>query len=494
MVPLSRYWEILKLDPAADGVGYKRQVLSLAVEFFQAQFPSLASQEYEAVRSSWQHQATQQALYQVFRAQPMQNAIESAKAGLCLRCYVSYSVLGACRKFARLFAHHFTYRDLLPLVLEDDGRMPIILAQDGKTQLALDQAGTARSTQFPILAIEILRTYDPTRSAATRASLESWAYRHVKQHPRLKAFIAEQGFGWLSNWALLNRVSDRQLEEFSPRDRALATVFHQVYRRDRRRDRQRYARKCPNPTPKQLQEMCERLQKMGIQVNLATLLHELTLLAGSLQQLDRWISSGTPVSETIDEPALETGQMKQFADPIEQGDVSVIEERDLQDFCHQELLRSLKQAISDSLSEHVKSVRDRPRYAKFADYITQGLWLIYSQGKSQKEIAPLLGMTNQMQVSRVLGLKELLGRVRRHTVEKLFRRMVDIAIRLDLSQLTVRPDYIKNLQTAIEAFVDDEIFQAAEVEIMNTKHRAFNSLYAQQLRAQVQHYQEVRPA
>ncbi|MCS6814206.1 MAG: hypothetical protein NZ772_11680 [Cyanobacteria bacterium] len=492
MVPLSRYWEILRLDPAADGVGYKRQLLPLAMEFFQVQGLAPEGLKQMPGRSSLLHYTTQQYLHQLFRTQSPWNAFQAATAGLCLRCYVSYAIVHACQRLARFFTSYFTYRDLLPFVLDDDGKTLIVLRHHDQQQLGLDADGTMRSLPFPIVSVEILRTYDPNRPAATRASLENWAYYCVRQQGQLKDFIAKQGLCRLSNWALLNRVSHRQLEGFSPHDRALISAFHRVYRRDRRRQHQ--TGKCPDPTPAQLQEMSGYLQQVGINLRGAALLHKLQTLAMGLRQLEQWVGGVAPPAISIDELDSETGQVSQLPDPRAENNVMAIERQEIQDFCHEQLVRSLAQAITVGLSEHVASIQRRPRYAKFANCILQGLWLIYSQGKSQTEIAPLLGMTNQIQVSRVLGLTELLNRVRRHTVEMLFHSLVKLVEDLDLVQIQSQPDYLNNLQTAIESFVDEEIFQAAAAELMTTKGRAFDSLYAQQLRHQIQTYQEVNLA
>ncbi len=493
MVLLSRYWEILKLDPADDGIGYRSQVLVLAWEFFQEHFPACDPPERDPNQAPFPHHRTQTSLYTWFRAESALNLQQAAIAGLCLRCYVSHAILGACHKLGRLFAtSQVTYRDLLSLVLEDDGKAQIVLDQDGKTQLMLDAEGNAQPTHFPLFAVEILRTFDPNRSPETQASLTSWVYRHVKQNTKLKQFFAEQGVCLFSDWALLNKVSDRQLDELSAHDRTLITAFHQVYRRDRRRGRSQQTGKCPDPTPAQLQEMCHHLQQSGIRLSKSALLHELHGLAASLRHLDQWMSRGAPLAEPIDSVDPHTGQVREFPSPTADHDVSMLEQQDIQDFCHHQLQRCLGQAIAQGLADHVATVRSRPRYAKFADRITQGLWMIYGQGKSQGEIAPSLGMTNQVQVSRVLDLRKLVNIVRSHTVDHLFQVLLDKATGLDLAQLATVPDYAKNLQTAVEEFADTEIFQAADAEIMTAKHRLFRSLYAQQLRQFIHDHEEVR--
>lgn len=51
---------------------------------------------------------------------------QRAIAGLCLRCYISKTILVACKKIARTYKSEveallFSYLDFLPFVLNDDG-------------------------------------------------------------------------------------------------------------------------------------------------------------------------------------------------------------------------------------------------------------------------------------------------------------------------------------------------------------------------------------
>ena len=119
---------------------------------------------------------------------PAVDTTERAQAGLCLRCYVSEPILNACRKIDRLFGDDraFTYRDLLPFVLNDDGKTLMVLDSDGKTYLTLDPTGKPQTTAYQCFSLQILRTFKP--NAQSSMSLDNWTYLQTKQNPELKNF------------------------------------------------------------------------------------------------------------------------------------------------------------------------------------------------------------------------------------------------------------------------------------------------------------------
>lgn len=186
--------------------------------------------------------------------QSQQSAIapnQRAQAGLCLRCHVSHPILKACQRIDHLYGSdikQFTYRNLLPFVLNDDGQDLIVLDEDGKAQLRLDSSGNPELIAFTRFTVEVLRTFKA--DSPSSMSLENWAVLKTRQCPELKRFLSEFGFQHLSDWSLLNRARPKQLEQLSERDRHLIEAFHAVYRRDRRR--QASVRKCSAPNPAQL--------------------------------------------------------------------------------------------------------------------------------------------------------------------------------------------------------------------------------------------------
>ncbi|MBW4597237.1 MAG: hypothetical protein KME46_31165, partial [Brasilonema angustatum HA4187-MV1] len=249
---LSRYWEIYRIN-TSQKVGYEHYPLPRAEEFIK-QIHNLATNNTQAVLLSY------------FVGQNSAIDVTSrAKAGLCLRSYVSQPILRACQKIDNLFSgdisddKSFTYQQLLRFVLDDDGKTLVIVDGDGKTQLIVDNNGETRAISYKFFSVRILQTFNA--DLESKMSLDNWAYLQTTQNPELKGFLAEFGFQHLSGWALLNRVRVKQFESLSKRDRHLVEVFHGVYRRDRLEKNSKRPRKCPDPSSAQLQEMLKNLQK-----------------------------------------------------------------------------------------------------------------------------------------------------------------------------------------------------------------------------------------
>ncbi|HIK17854.1 MAG TPA: hypothetical protein IGS53_21560 [Leptolyngbyaceae cyanobacterium M33_DOE_097] len=91
-------------------------------------------------------------------------------------------------------------------------------------------------------------------------------------------------------------------------------------------------------------------------------------------------------------------------------------------------------------------------------------------------------MSNQSQVSRILNPKDLLLGIRRRMLEVLIHRILDKVKALNIIEFPASPRYLENLMQQLEAFVDEQIFQAALAEINASRNRTMDSIYAQHLR------------
>jgi hypothetical protein len=466
----SRYWKICQISLTKERVGYEYFEVATAREFFrQTVSNSLHPQSGDI-------QATLNSYFQ--NQNSTVDCNRTANAGLCLRCYVSYPILKACQKIDSLFAgdKSFTYRDLLPFVLNDDGQTRIVLARDGKNQLVLDKDGKTKTTAYQFFSVKVLQTYkydDPSRM-----SLDNWAYLQTKQNRELKNFLSEFGFKALSDWALLNRTRTKQLERLSLRDRHLVEAFHAVYRRDRRKQQQKGARRCPEPNEAQLSEMLTYVQQKGIVINTnLELMKALKQVAIQLRQYDIW-SYREPLE--IQEP--DTGTYVLRSDlPYNATNEIDVEQQELLEFLHQQFQLALDSAIEQEIQATIAKLQKSKRYAPLAPQFIPGLQLYYGQGKSLKEIVPQLGMTSWDQARRVLNPGELLSRVRASCVQQLLERILKKASEKGLTQIPPQPDYLKTLAEQIEAFADREVFQEAAAEIKTGKNRSLDSLYAQKL-------------
>jgi hypothetical protein len=467
----SKYWNLIRIDAAEASGGYKIQPMPLAQQFFQAHFlesvrrSSLTDAPIQAALLQWSHTeaVTAKAIATTHAAKPdrpcpVGEASTQLKALLCLRCYISHPILQACVKRARIFGagNRFTYRDLLPFVLNDDGRF---------------------SLTYTPFSVEILQSFQPKRS-----SLAGWVDVRVKRHPELNQFLLECGLRISSDWAVLNKAN---LNTLGASDRSLVEAFHAVYRRQRSQNHNSNQR-CPDPTEAQLHEMIQYLQQSHLAIsNPKEMLNQLKRVAAHLRHETIWGQRGAPLAESLDFTDPETGEVivREIPDPVSPMDVVEEKERShLQTFCADQLLRCLDEGIQQGIGDRIASLQKRSRYAHLASQVQPALRLLYFEGKSQAQIATCLGMTNQSQVSRVLDLKGLLIDIRRRTLEKLLNAILKEAQALGLIDIPAKPDYLNNLMQQLDQFVDEKVFRDAAAEISTSKNRTMTSFYAQRLR------------
>jgi hypothetical protein len=465
MVASSRYWSIWCISPASEKLGYKNYLISSAREFVRDNIPSSGDE------------AVQSALLAYFYGKKATATTKiQAMAGLCLRCYVSAPILKACQTLDRLFGSDksFTYRDLLPFVLNDDGKALVILDRQVQLTIAGDELPKKSSYQF--FSVEVLRTFKA--EAQSSLSLDNWTYLRTKQNAELKKFLAEFGFQHLSDWALLNRARPRQLERLAERDRHLVEVFHGVYRRDRRKQ-PAGAKRCPDPSIEQLEEMMALLQARGVIISAASELRSaLKGAARQLRQYDIW-SHRVPLE--VRDP--DTGRDNIRSDlPSYDVDELEMEERDLLIFFRQQLDLALNAAIDRELKDRLAALKRSKNYSPLAPQFIPGLQLYYDRSLSLKEIAPLLGMSSADQARRILNPGDLLAKVRSMTVQQVLARLLERAQQKGFAPTPPEPNYLRNLAEQVEAIADREIFQEAVEEIRAGQSRSFDSVYAQQLR------------
>ncbi len=467
----SRYWKIWQVNPAQDKLGYKQVPVPIAQEFAKNQVPNVESEN---------NTNTQNFLFSYFYANKTNSdVINRAQAGLCLRCYVSEPILRECKKIDSLFSggKQFTYRDLLPFVLDDDGQKLIILDQDGKTQLMVDDNSQVKTSRYKLFSVTVLQTFNP--NSQSRMSLDNWAYLQTKQNPELKSFLSEFGFKHLSDWALLNRVRRTQLERLSTQERDMVKAFHAVYRRDRQMQHHNGAKKCPDPTFAQLQEMLAYLQQCQVFIDTpVALLKGLKNIAQQIREYDIWTSR-----ESLDIYDAENGTYHTRHDfPSDSLDEVDVEQQEFLDFLQTQLYTVLSDVIQQQVEANIKKLQKSSKYAPFADKYIKGLQLYYCQAMSLKEIMPVLGMTSWDQTRRILNPGDLLTSVRARTTEQMLESILTLAVEKGLTKIPPPPDYLKALTEQIEFYVDGQVFKAAAEEIQAGKNRTMASLYAQKLR------------
>ena len=451
----SKYWKIYRLSLASNQ-GYEYHEIAAAKEFYR----ELSATEVIAT------------LLSSFNS-------DSVIAGLCLRCYVSQPILKACQKLAALFNsnYNFSYRDLLPFVLNDDGKRMILLGKDGKTQLIVDKEGNSQPSQYNLFTVDVVASYKFDDSSM---SLDNWAFLQTKQHSELKKFLAEFGFQHLSDWAMLNRIGVKQLSQLSSRDRNLVEVFHAVYRRDRRQQKARGIGKCPNPTTKQLREMQTLLSDRNCMFPTSdSILTALKQVVKLLRQYDIW-----SYREPLEVYELDTGDYVARRDlPTDNSnDAIASEEEELLNFIQESLDRALLKAIDEATNIRIAKLNKSKKYRSFAAKFVAGLKLYYCQGKSLKEITSLLEFSSWDQTRRVINPGDFLNTVRTQTIQNLLTVILQKTQALGLTKIASSANYLETLSIQIEAFADEVIFNAATSEIKAGRYREFKSLYADKIR------------
>jgi len=474
MNTLSRYWKIWRINLAAENLGYKQIPVTVAQDFVNHQVNDVENNYAQNVLLSYFH-AEASAIDQ----------LNSARAGLCLRCYVSEPILKECKKIASLFSgeKQFTYRDLLPFVLNDDGQKLIVLDRDGKTQLMVDDDCQIKPSTYKFFSVTVLQTFNAELQSGM--SLDNWAYLQTKQNPELKKFLSEFGFQHLSDWALLNRTRSKQLERLSIQERYIVEAFHAVYRRDRQQQQNKGAKKCPDPTNAQLQEMLIYLQQHQVLINTSVqLMQELKQIAVQLRKFDIWSSR-----ESLDIYDVESGTYVPRPDLSSSSvDLVTVEEQEFLQFLKEHLDTTLTQTIKQEVEANIDKLQKSKKYAPFAQKYIQGLELYYHQAMSLKEIAPKLGMTSWDQARRILNPGELLSKVRAKTVEQMLESVLKKAAEKGLTKIPPEANYLIALTEQIESYIDGEIFQEAAEEIRTGKNRNMSSVYAQAIRSYIQEF------
>ena len=472
MSALSRYWNILQINPASEAPGYKSCRVPVAEEFIK--HLGIYQEDLQVTLLSY-----------FYGQNDTVDTMTRAKAGLCLRCYISYPVLKVCKKIDYLFSggKQFSYRDLLPFVLDDDGKSLIYIDRDAKKQLLIDKNGELKNPSYQFFSLKILQSF--RSESQSRMSLDNWAYLQTKQNPQIKNFISEFGFRHLSDWALLNRVRQKQLETLSIRDRSIIEAFHTVYRRDRVRQRENGIRRCPDPSREQLKEMLAHLTDKNFNINttkdLVIYLHQIAI---QLRQYDIW-NSREPLE-------IYNSDIKTYTTrtdlPGSNLDLEEEENKEFMFFLHKKLDLILAYAIDKEISNRIDELHKSKRYSIFANQYIQGLQLYYFRNLSLRDIASKLNMKSWDRARRVLNPGQLLSNVRSLTIRKIISEILQKAQKKSFHISESSQEYLKNIAQEVEFFADAEVFKEAAEEIRAGKNRTMNSLYAQHIRTYLQNY------
>ncbi|MEI2579164.1 hypothetical protein [Scytonema sp. PRP1] len=453
----SRYWKLIRID--ATGVR-KIQDIAPAKVFFADVFGKF-SDESDVVDTDVQRE--------LLRFCHDVSTDRCLLAERCLLCFISWQIEQACLQLEAKFgiAHGFRCVDLLPYVLNDEGKLQ-------------------PATSYQSFSREILRSFNPEQS-----SLTTWTTTRVKQHPGLNRFLLECGVYLVSDWAILNDTRPKQLEriltEFhslTPGEiqqaKRLLESYHTVYRAERLQQRSTGVRgKCTTPTTQQLQQIATLLKGETSQtLKSDTVMTQLQKLASQLRQYRIYIRGGSLPTESLD--AVAGSEYNLLIKDIPSPSANTLENEDEQaeflQFYREQFLVCLEQALGLVTQSRVKKLQSK-NGEKAQNFLT-ALQLFHCQNLSMAEIAKRLGLRAQDAVTRLLKLKEFRADVRQQLLVMLHERVLDVA--KDYSH----PERLQTLEQQITVALDEQIsliIQEAETLSHTANSSLTNNLFAERL-------------
>lgn len=338
----------------------------------------------------------------------------------CLLCFISWEIEKVCLNLEKQFGATggFTTRDLLPYVLDDDGRLQ-------------------SKSSYQCYSLTILDSFDINQS-----SLSSWTSRKVKQHPGLSKFLLECGIYLLTDWAILNDTQPKQLERILSKFHSLTVTeihqykwllqsYHTVYRAQRLQQRKsRKTSKCQPPNIEQLEQISDKLNNLSqgkYSYEYNNLMSQLQQLAGYLREYRIHVRGGSLAKESID--AADTNNNSSVSNiPAVNASENEAENQtsEFLKLYRPQFIECLDNALATVSEIRVKKIQ-RKDAIKAKKFLT-ALELFHCQGLSMTEIAKRIEMKAQFQVTRLLKLKELRADVTNELLLMLKSRVLELAI------------------------------------------------------------------
>lgn len=459
----SKYWTLVSLDAA----GKRRiQEIASAKAFFLASFPDFSTRR-EVLHSqvqyqlfSWMREITEP--YTDTQPKPEKDetgtktASRSLLAQLCLECFISSQIEQVCLKLEAQFGtqHGFNCSDLLCFVLDNQSTRQL----KGKT--------TSTSTLYQSFSQEILQKFDPQQS-----SLATWTTRLVKHHRELNGFLLEHGVYLISDWAILNDTTTKQIERIFSQFYCLTSMeieqaklllesYHAVYRVQRLKQRQAGIKgQCAPLTTEQLQQIAQRFSKQTRKVlRPETLLAKLHNMASHLRDYRIHVRGGFLPTKPFDTSMTHnSSNLKNerllLRSLIDEQNTNNLETEFLDSY-RQEFLDCLDQAIADITEQRVRKLQ-RKDPEKAQNFLT-ALHLFHGQGKSMKEIAKQVNLTAQFHVSRLLQLKSFRTDIQQQFLILLRDRVINIA------KVYTDSERLQSLSQQIEQALQEQVTQVIE--------------------------------
>ncbi|RUS95301.1 hypothetical protein DSM106972_090770 [Dulcicalothrix desertica PCC 7102] len=475
MILPTNYWKI-QLPSISD------KKIDRVKEFFELQFPSLSKKTTLSVEDNKQIQTV---LLEVFRK--ADDVKDRALAGLCLRCYVSHQICITCRNIPNIYnisgEKLFTHTDLLPLVLNDDGKALVILDSQGKTQHILNYHDN--TTQLipkgaELFSVNILQKYNP--DLVNNENLDNWVKRLTCHNENIRSFLWEFGLATPSDWGLLCKTIPRPLSKlFSAEELEIIKAFQTVYQRDRIKTRQKG--RCSEPTQSQLQEILSLLQQKNLVISVKELINNLKQIAEILRQ--DWLYKKTGSTKTVSIEVYNDSTNNYFANPelpyYKDRDLEDIELEKFQKICKQLFDQTLDKVIAEVVQQRIEELRKSKAYNNFAQCYPEGLRLYYQENVSLGDISKKWKI-EWSKARRIFQLENFLDIVQYRTEEAFLEQFLKLLNKSQIAPFDNEPENLKNIVESIREFVFSKAFKEAKAELLASKKQTKNSLFAQKIR------------
>jgi predicted DNA-binding protein YlxM (UPF0122 family) len=408
----------------------------------------------------------------------------------CLRCFISQRIVQTCAHLVknRGRKHHFNLVELLIIVLDDDG-------QPFQTKPVLHPETQEPIPHYRSVAQHSLETYQPHKG-----SLSSWVTRLVRQHRDMTQFLLERGLYLVSDWAVLNDTSENQLYRILTRNYQhspeqaeqtclLVKSYWEIYLPSRRPNTP-----CTPPTETQWQQMTENFQaKTGrslapeefaqrlAQVAFYLRQYRIQVRSGKLLEFDHAKSSedlehlidhitlkeANLESSNEDETAIKAMLLMNYAEmfqtAFERAIAAVIEQR------YQTLLLSPQKRTRDKAEKYIHAMR-----------------LFYGERMSMSEIAPLIQLKRQDEVTRLIAPTQMRADTRRLTLHGLLQtlrqeliphqtqeeiQIAILAIDTLFDQLNTDQELPNDLTQSIDELIQEEAKRTRTIQAFNQSTR-----------------------
>lgn len=458
----SKYWTLVKIDIAG---GSKIEVITSVKAFFTSAFLEDTAQT-EVLDNEIQRQ-----LRDWMTFPPSNQPEKSVLAERCLLCFISHNIEQVCRHLETQFGanHGFTYQDLLPFVLSEDGRFKQLSNK------------VSSLSSYQSISQTILESFDPEQS-----NLTTWTYRRVKHHSELNSFLVERGVYLVSDWAILNDTRPKQLErilsefyqltlfEIQQSSRLLES-YHAIYRTARIQQRQGGVRRqCQPPTSEQLQQIAELIEtKTGQRFSPKMVMALVQQLASRLRSYRISVRGGSPKTEFLDTSESSYLVNRLVTDDASNSFDTQDEQAEFLNLYRQQFLVCLESAIAQVTSLWIKR-----QNSKKSQQFLIALQLFHCQGKTMGEIATVVGLQAQYQVTRLLKLKSFRAEIRHQLLGMLRDRILEAAKSYIDPQRLLTQD--KQIESALTEQIN-AVIQEAETEASTAKKQSTSSVFSQKI-------------